>query len=185
MNSVWKKAALAATGIATAVMVASCGLGASVEEKSNGHVKAVSYDTGKQGKANSDARLPSWVPDDAKAVTELIRTTGSERILRYQPGSSGLPALCKPGKAEAKRRRSPRTGGRRASTSGWTRTALAGTSRSRLTGCMRIKPKPWSTRTNNNGRPEKPGQPLSSVVSWRAASASAPSRWLARAGCGS
>lgn len=102
MNSVRNKAVLAATGIAALATVASCGLGASVEEKSNGHVKAVSYDTGKQGKANADARLPSWVPDDAKSVTELIRTTGSERILRYQPGPSGLPALCKPGKAEAK-----------------------------------------------------------------------------------
>lgn len=102
MNNVRNKVLLTATGIAALATVASCGLGASVEEKSNGHVKAVSYDTGKQGKANPDARLPSWVPDDAKSVTELIRTTGSERILRYQPGLSGLPALCKPGKAEAK-----------------------------------------------------------------------------------
>ncbi|MET9266774.1 hypothetical protein [Amycolatopsis sp. NPDC004079] len=102
MNSVRNKAVLAATGIAALATVASCGLGSSIEEKSNGHVKAVSYDTGKQGKANPDARLPSWVPDDAKSVTELIRTTGSERILRYQPGPSGLPSLCKPGKAEAK-----------------------------------------------------------------------------------
>ncbi|GAB3370220.1 hypothetical protein [Amycolatopsis echigonensis] len=102
MNNVRNKVLLTATGIAALAAVASCGLGASVEEKSNGHVKAVSYDTGKQGKANPDARLPSWVPDDAKSVTELIRTTGSERILRYQPGLSGLPELCKPGKAEAK-----------------------------------------------------------------------------------
>ncbi|WP_037369193.1 hypothetical protein [Amycolatopsis orientalis] len=102
MNNVRNKTVLAATGIAALATITSCGLGASLEEKSNGHVKAVSYDTGKQGKANPDARLPSWVPDDAKSVTELIRTTGSERLLRYLPGPSSLPARCKPGKAEAK-----------------------------------------------------------------------------------
>ncbi|MFI5607090.1 hypothetical protein [Amycolatopsis sp. NPDC051903] len=63
------------------------------------HVKNVSYDTGAAGKADADARLPSWVPDDATAVTEAIRTTGSERILRYTPGTSALPATCVPGTA--------------------------------------------------------------------------------------
>ncbi|MEV6896345.1 hypothetical protein [Amycolatopsis sp. NPDC051372] len=67
------------------------------------HVKNVSYDTGAIGKADTDARLPSWIPDDATAVTEVIRTTGSERILRYTPGASGLPATCVKGPASATR----------------------------------------------------------------------------------
>jgi hypothetical protein len=102
MNSVRSKAVLAAAGIGVIAAVSACGLGDSLQDKANDHVKAVSYETGEQGKANADAKLPSWVPDDAKSVTELIRTTGSERMLRYQPGASGLPASCKPGRAEAK-----------------------------------------------------------------------------------
>ncbi|MEU4672454.1 hypothetical protein AB0F91_31875 [Amycolatopsis sp. NPDC023774] len=65
------------------------------------HVKNVSSGTGAIGKADADARLPSWLPDDATAVTEVIRTTGSERILRYTPGDSGLPATCVKGPASA------------------------------------------------------------------------------------
>src|ERR1700754_2375794 len=56
---------------------------------------------GKKVSDDPDPRLPSWVPDDATAVTETIRTTGSERILRYTPGGSGLPASCVKGAASA------------------------------------------------------------------------------------
>ena len=101
MNNGSGKAALGA-GIAVLAAVSACGVGDSLQETSNGHVKEVSYDTGKIGKANDSARLPSWVPDDAQSVKEVIRTTGSERLLRYQAGASDLPGSCQPGPAEAK-----------------------------------------------------------------------------------
>ncbi|WP_326566770.1 hypothetical protein VSH64_33620 [Amycolatopsis rhabdoformis] len=65
------------------------------------HIKNALYDTGAQGKSDADARLPAWIPDDATAITEAIRTTGSERILRYTPGRSELPANCAKGSASA------------------------------------------------------------------------------------
>ncbi|WP_033292903.1 hypothetical protein [Amycolatopsis jejuensis] len=99
MNSGWNKVIVAVLAVGS---VSACGLGQGLKESSNGHVKAVAYDTGRKGKADTDARLPPWVPDDAQAVKELIRTTGSERILRYQPGATGLPETCKSGVAEAK-----------------------------------------------------------------------------------
>jgi len=94
--------AVLAVMIAVLAGVSACGVDASLRESSNGHVKEVGYDTGKAGKADEDVRLPSWVPDDAQSVKEVVRTTGSERILRYQPGASGLPGSCQPGQAEPK-----------------------------------------------------------------------------------
>ncbi|KZB81562.1 hypothetical protein [Amycolatopsis regifaucium] len=79
------------------VTLAGCGLKESLTEKANGHVKAVGYPTGAEGKRDKDARLPEWVPDKAASVTEVIRTTGSERLLRFTGGE--LPDLCVPGPA--------------------------------------------------------------------------------------
>ncbi|QRP46582.1 hypothetical protein [Amycolatopsis sp. FDAARGOS 1241] len=96
MNEIGKTAIWFAAAAAALATVAACG------PDGPDHAKNVSYVTGAQGKADADARLPGWVPDDATAVTEAIRTTGSERILRYTPGASGLPATCAPGPAPAK-----------------------------------------------------------------------------------
>ncbi|WP_414941452.1 hypothetical protein [Amycolatopsis sp. cmx-11-51] len=95
MNTKITAAALAA---ATATFaLTGCGLKEGLTEKANGHVKTVGYPTGAEGKRHEDARLPEWVPDKAASVTEVIRTTGSERILRFTGGA--LPAECVPGPA--------------------------------------------------------------------------------------
>ena len=89
----------AVSGALAVVALAGCGLDEAVTEKSNGHVKTVDYASGKEGKDNQEAKLPGWVPDQAKSVTEVIRTTGSERILRFTSGDAELPAACIPGAA--------------------------------------------------------------------------------------
>jgi len=89
-------AAVLAAATAT-VALSGCGLKEGLTEKANGHVKTVGYPTGAEGKRDEKARLPEWVPDRARSVTEVIRTTGSERILRFTGGT--LPAGCVPGPA--------------------------------------------------------------------------------------
>jgi hypothetical protein len=79
-------------GAALVVTLTGCGLKEGIDENANGHVKAVGYASGAEGKTDQDARLPGWVPDQAKAVTEVIRTTGSERILRFTTASP--PPTC-------------------------------------------------------------------------------------------
>ncbi|HEX3790650.1 MAG TPA: hypothetical protein VHW44_22495 [Pseudonocardiaceae bacterium] len=70
-----------------AVALTGCGSTASpsqsIQQKLNGHAETVDYATGAIGKSDQRARLPSWVPDQASSVSEAIRTTGSERILRF------------------------------------------------------------------------------------------------------
>lgn len=89
-------AAVIAAATAT-VALSGCGLKEGLTEKANGHVKTVGYATGAEGKRDKDARLPEWVPDGAASVTEVIRTTGSERLLKFTGGT--LPAVCVPGAA--------------------------------------------------------------------------------------
>src|SRR5437763_2632024 len=90
---------MAVAGALAVVVPAGCGLDEAVTENSNGHVKTVDYASGADGKGNQDARLPGWVPDQAKSVTEVIRTTGAERILRFTSANAGLPTACVPGAA--------------------------------------------------------------------------------------
>ena len=93
------RAGAAVAGVAVASALAGCGLSQAVSEKVSGHVKTVEYRTGTEGKADADARLPGWVPDQAQSVSEVIRTTGSERILRYTSAGTNLPGACLPGAA--------------------------------------------------------------------------------------
>jgi hypothetical protein len=78
-NKTARCAAALVIGVA-AVALAGCGsagsLSQSVQQKLNGHVETVDYATGAIGKSNQNARLPSWVPDQASSVSEAIRTTG-------------------------------------------------------------------------------------------------------------
>jgi hypothetical protein len=90
---------VAVAGVAMASALAGCGLSEAVTEKASGHVKTVDYPTGMEGKADSDAQLPGWVPDQAKSISEVIRTTGSERILRYTSAGTTLPGSCLPSAA--------------------------------------------------------------------------------------
>ncbi|HEY2062588.1 MAG TPA: hypothetical protein VGH57_29745 [Amycolatopsis sp.] len=102
MNLIGKRmvrAGAAVAGVAVASALAGCGLSEAVTEKANGHVKTVEYQTGTEGKASRDVQLPGWVPDQAQSVSEVIRTTGSERILRYTAAGAKLPATCLPGPA--------------------------------------------------------------------------------------
>ncbi|RSN16523.1 hypothetical protein DMC63_23680 [Streptomyces sp. WAC 05977] len=91
-------AAVLAAATAT-VALSGCGLKEGLTEKANGHVKTVGYTTGAEGKRDADARLPEWVPDGATSITEVIRTTGSERLLKFTGGT--LPSVCVPGAAAA------------------------------------------------------------------------------------
>lgn len=84
---------------AAAVVLTGCGLAQSVHEHYDGHVKSVGYGTGIEGKHNSDARLPSWVPDQARDAQEVIRTTGAERILRFTADDPGWLSACRPAPA--------------------------------------------------------------------------------------
>jgi hypothetical protein len=83
-----------------ALALAGCGstgsLGQSVQQKVNGHVETVAYATGAAGKSDQTARLPTWVPDQASSVSEAIRTTGSERILRFTLGDPKTLTACRP-----------------------------------------------------------------------------------------
>lgn len=91
---------VAVAGVMTVVALAGCGgLSEAVTEHGNGHVKMVTYASGKEGKDNKDAQLPDWVPDQAKSVTEVIRTTGSERVLRFTSADAGSLTACEPGAA--------------------------------------------------------------------------------------
>ncbi|GAA4855572.1 hypothetical protein [Saccharopolyspora rosea] len=89
----------ALVGLTAVVALSGCELGESVAEKANGHIKTVRYATGAEGKNNADARLPGWVPDQATSVTEAVRTTGTERILRFTAPGAQLPPGCAPGPA--------------------------------------------------------------------------------------
>ncbi|MEU3626629.1 hypothetical protein BS329_19580 [Amycolatopsis coloradensis] len=93
-----RKITAAALTAATATFaLTGCGLKEGLTERANGHVKTVGYSTGVEGKRDKDARVPDWVPDRAVSITEVIRTTGSERLLRFTGGT--LPAECVPGPA--------------------------------------------------------------------------------------
>lgn len=95
-------AAALVIGVAV-VALAGCSsggsVGQSIQQKLNGHVETVDYATGAIGKSNQNARLPSWVPDQASAVTEAIRTTGSERILRFTLNDPQALTGCHPATA--------------------------------------------------------------------------------------
>jgi hypothetical protein len=97
-----KSARCAATlviGVA-AVALAGCGsTGSLIQQKWNGHVESVDYATGAIGKSNQNTRLPSWVPDEANSVSEAIRTTGSERILRFTLRDPKTLTACRPANA--------------------------------------------------------------------------------------
>jgi hypothetical protein len=92
-------AAALVIGVA-AVALAGCGsTGTLIQQKRNGHVETVDYATGAIGKSNQNARLPSWVPDQASSVSEAIRTTGSERILRFTLSGPETLTACRPASA--------------------------------------------------------------------------------------
>lgn len=94
-----RMAGVAVAGVTAVLALAGCGLSEAVTENGNGHVKTVDYASGEEGKDNQEAQLPAWVPDQAKSVTEVIRTTGSERILRFTYADAELPATCVQGAA--------------------------------------------------------------------------------------
>ena len=101
-NKTARCAAALVIGVA-AVALAGCGsagsLSQSVQQKLNGHVETVDYATGAIGKSNQNARLPSWVPDQPSSVSEAIRTTGSERILRFTLSDPKTLTACRPASA--------------------------------------------------------------------------------------
>jgi hypothetical protein len=86
--------------LAAALVIAGGAAAAAFALTGNGdrHVLTVNYPSGVEGKHNKDAALPGWVPDEARSVTEVVRTTGSERLLRFTSGVA-LPDTCGQGKA--------------------------------------------------------------------------------------
>ena len=98
-NRAARSTATLVIGMTATIALAGCGLREGVHEKTNGHVKTVDYATGAAGKTDAHAHLPSWVPDQARSVSEAIRTTGSERILRFTVDHPKALAACRPGGA--------------------------------------------------------------------------------------
>jgi hypothetical protein len=101
-NKAARSAATLVIGMTATITLAGCGLSEGVHEKTNGHVKTVDYATGTAGKTDEHAQLPSWVPDQARSVSEAIRTTGSERILRFTVDHPKALAACRPAGASSK-----------------------------------------------------------------------------------
>jgi hypothetical protein len=101
-NKTVRAAATLVIGMTATIALAGCGISEGVHEKTNGHVKTVDYATGTAGKENGHAQLPSWVPDQARSVSEAIRTTGSERILRFTVDHPKVLAACRPAAASRK-----------------------------------------------------------------------------------
>lgn len=93
-NKKARSAAVLVFGATAGIALSGCGLSEGVKEKSNGHVKTVTYATATAGKSDQDARLPTWIPDGARSVSEAIRTTGSERILRFTLDDSKTLKAC-------------------------------------------------------------------------------------------
>lgn len=101
-NKTARAVAVSVTGMTAAIALAGCGVREGVHEKTNGHVKTVEYATGAAGKKDQHTRLPSWVPDQARSVAESIRTTGSERILRFTLDAPKALTACHPSAASRK-----------------------------------------------------------------------------------
>lgn len=95
-NRVAVVAAVGVVAVAGAAVFVLTGIG-----RGDDHALVVDYATGLEGKNDPDAKLPSWVPDQATSVKEVIRTTGSERIMRFT-SSVDLPDTCVPGEAVTK-----------------------------------------------------------------------------------
>ncbi|KAA9155923.1 hypothetical protein FPZ12_028810 [Amycolatopsis acidicola] len=95
---------LARTGIGVAALftLAGCGVVDAIGDNTNGHVKTVDYDTGAAGKTDDDVRLPGWVPDQARAISEAVRTTGTERILKMRLDDTELLSSCQASSPPAK-----------------------------------------------------------------------------------
>jgi hypothetical protein len=101
-NKTARSAATLVIGVTATIALAGCGLTEGVHEKTNGHVKTVDYATGAAGKKDQHVQLPSWIPDQARSVSEAIRTTGSERILRLTLDDPKVLTACRPAVASRK-----------------------------------------------------------------------------------
>ncbi|MFF2271869.1 hypothetical protein ACFVTX_06330 [Agromyces sp. NPDC058136] len=66
----------------------------SLDERGAGHTVEVRYETGSEGLADERVQLPGWVPAGASEITEKVRTTGSERLLRLKADASMLAEQC-------------------------------------------------------------------------------------------
>ncbi|MFF2275887.1 hypothetical protein [Agromyces sp. NPDC058126] len=66
----------------------------SLDERGAGHTVEVAYETGAEGLADERVQLPDWVPAEASEITEKVRTTGSERLLRLKADASMLAEQC-------------------------------------------------------------------------------------------
>lgn len=80
--------------LASATILAALALtGCSVLGIESTYDKSASHEfaTGAEGKEKRV--VPSWVPDEATNLKEIVRTTGNERILRMEFGGA-LPASC-------------------------------------------------------------------------------------------
>ncbi|MFC5720488.1 hypothetical protein ACFP1Z_09980 [Streptomyces gamaensis] len=81
---------VAATGVLAVVAVP-----AAADWFGKRHEQASSYATGAEAKSER-ASVPRWLPDDAKSVRYVMRTTGGDRLLKATLPSTELPAECRP-----------------------------------------------------------------------------------------
>ncbi|MCW1249204.1 hypothetical protein ODZ83_03190 [Acaricomes phytoseiuli] len=83
-----KKMILTAPVIALSLTVTGCG----AFENNADKTETKTYDRGSD--ANNGQELASWIPDDARDIRLLLRTTGNERILAMR--NTEIPNSCTP-----------------------------------------------------------------------------------------
>ncbi|WGW11741.1 hypothetical protein LWF01_16845 [Saxibacter everestensis] len=77
---------------AAGASLTGCDVADSLQERGNGHTKSYEFETGAEGKQAK--ALPAWVPDDAKQIKQVKRTTGNERIIVLTGDPKALPESC-------------------------------------------------------------------------------------------
>jgi hypothetical protein len=77
----------------TVLAISGCGaIGDSLRGQDDGDVKTYEFTTGADGKAEDV--IPEWVPDGAKRVRYVMRTTGDERLMVMRATAAALPDSC-------------------------------------------------------------------------------------------
>lgn len=82
-----RTAAVVALAASTALLLSACNPGVNGNENDKQETKT--FATAKDGAGV----LPSWIPEQATEIKEVLRTTGSERIITMK--NVKLPASCK------------------------------------------------------------------------------------------
>ncbi len=80
-----------------------------VSENNAGHTKTVTYPTGASARAEDPALTPEWLPKDASDISQKLRTTGDERIMRFKADLEKITPNCSAIEPGTKPERAPAT----------------------------------------------------------------------------